>query len=63
MEHGFHIPGVTPLASSESSLDTMSVLSSNASIYDTVDKFWDQNFPAMAFGSSGNPIVVSNNED
>ena len=63
VEHRFWVPGLTPLASSESSLNTMPILSSNPSIYETVDEFLNQNFPAMALGLSGNPIVVSDNKD
>ena len=41
----------------------MPILSSNASIYEMADEFLDQNFPAMALGSSGNLIVLSDDED
>ena len=63
VEHEFRVPDLTPSASSESSPDIMHVPSPTPSVYETPDKLLDQNFPAMALGSSGNPIVVSDNKD
>ena len=63
VEHGFWVSDLTPSVSSKSSLNTMPVPSSSPSIYETADEFLDWNFPAMALGSSGNPTVVSDNED
>ena len=62
MEHGFRVPNLTPLASSESFSNTIPVLSSNPSIYEMANEFLEQNFPLMALESSGNPIVVSNED-
>ena len=65
VKHGFWVPNLTPLASSESSLNTMPVPSSapNPSIYETADEFLDWSFPAMALGTPGNLIMVSDDED
>ena len=62
-EHGFHVPAITPSASSESSLNTMPVPSPDLSVYKTADEFLNNNFPVMALGSSGNLTVVSDDKD
>ena len=52
-----------PSAASEFSLNTMPVPSSDPSVYGTANEFLNQSFPAIALGSSGNLIIVTDNED